>query len=324
MSESAHWAFPSDMQPHAAEVGFDLGLALGAVVRLASKIPEDAFTASTLGTSRDGNGVVIRDDGLIVTIGYLITEAESIWITANDGRVVPGHPLAYDFATGFGLVLPLQRLDLAPLPLGTARNIDVDDDVYVIGHGGRTHALKAQVFARREFAGYWEYLLDEALFTTPAHPEWSGAAMLDGEGKLVGVGSLFVQEADDEETRKGNMFVPIDLLVPILDDLVRRGRSPQPVRPWLGLYVAEDNQRLVVGGVATGGPAQRAGVQQGDAIVAVAGHQVTSLAEFLRAAWKLGPAGTEIPLTLARGGAAVAVKVHSADRGDFLRKPSLQ
>ena len=180
------------------------------------------------------------------------------------------------------------------------------------------------MFARREFAGYWEYLLDEALFTTPAHPEWSGAALVDDEGKLIGIGSLFVQEADDDETRKGNMFVPIDLLPPILDDLVRRGCSSQPVHPWLGLYAAEDNQRLVVGGVANGGPAQQAGVQQGDSIVAVAGQRVTNLAEFLRAVWKLGPAGTEIPLTLARGGAAVAVKVRSADRGDFLRKPSLQ
>jgi S1-C subfamily serine protease len=324
MAETTHWAFPSSMQPHATEVGFDLAQALDAVVRLAVKVPEDAYTADTLGTSRDGNGVVIRADGLIVTIGYLITEAESIWITTNDGRVVPGHPLAYDFATGFGLVLPLQRLDIAPLPLGTADDSDVDDEVYVIGHGGRAHALKAQVFARREFAGYWEYLLDTALFTTPAHPEWSGAAMLDGEGRVIGIGSLFVQEADDEETRKGNMFVPIDFLTPILDDLVQRGRSAQPVRPWLGLYAAEDDEHLIVGGVATDGPAQQAGVQQGDAIVAVAGHQVRSLAEFLRAAWKLGPAGTEIPLTLARGGAPFAVTVRSADRSDFLRKPSLQ
>ena len=324
MAETSHWAFPSPMQPHQSEVEFDLALVLGAVVRLASDIPDDAFTAPTLGTSREGNGVVIRADGLIVTIGYLITEAESIWITTTDGRVVPGHPLAYDFATGFGLVLPLQKLEVAPLPIGSMQGVEVDDDVYVIGHGGRAHALKAQVFARREFAGYWEYLLDEALFTTPAHPEWSGAALLDAQGKLIGIGSLFVQEADDEETRKGNMFVPIDFLLPILDDLVQRGCSSQPVRPWLGLYAAEDNARLVVGGLTGDGPAERAGVRQGDAIVAVAGHQVRSLAEFLRAAWKLGPAGTEIPLTLARGGAPVVVTVLSADRSDFLRKPSLQ
>jgi S1-C subfamily serine protease len=312
------------MQPHADEVRFDLGSAMNAVVRLAVAIPDDAYTASTLGTEREGNGVVIRDDGLILTIGYLITEAQTIWISTNDGRVVPGHALAYDFATGFGLVLPLQPLGIKALAPGSAVAAGVDDEVYVLGSGGSAHALCAQVFARREFAGYWEYLLDEALFTTPAHPEWSGAALVDTDGKLIGIGSLFVQEADDDETRKGNMFVPIDLLQPILDDLVERGRSLQPVRPWLGLYAAEDNQRLVVGGVADGGPAERAGVHQGDTIVAVGGERVANLAQFLRGVWKMGPAGTDIPLTLKRDGATVPVEVRSADRGDFLRKPSLQ
>ena len=181
-------------------------------MRLSSHIPEDGYTASMLGTERTGNGVVIRDDGLIVTIGYLITEAESIWITTHDNRVVQGHPLAYDFATGMGLVLPLGPLDAAHVTLGSAANAAVDDEVFVIGHGGRGHALKAEIFARREFAGYWEYLLDVALFTSPPHPEWSGAALLDREGRLIGIGSLFVQEAAGDEVKKGNMFVPIDVL----------------------------------------------------------------------------------------------------------------
>jgi S1-C subfamily serine protease len=324
MAEVTHWSFPSQLQPEAGEVAFDLDRALAAVVRLASHIPEDGFTAQILGTERTGNGVVIRDDGLIVTIGYLITEAEAVWITTNDGRVVAGHPLAYDFATGMGLVLPLGKLGLAPIPFGTGEDVQVDDEVYVIGHGGRGHALKAQVFARREFAGYWEYLLDVALFTSPPHPEWSGAALLDRNGRLIGIGSLFVQEAAGDDVKKGNMFVPIDVLTPILDDMVRTGRSARPPRPWLGMYAAEDNHRIVVGGVAEGGPAERAGVRQGDTIVAVGEQKVASLAELFRSVWKLGPSGTEIPLTLARDGATRPVKIRSADRGDFLKKPSLQ
>ena len=324
MADSAHWSFPAPLQPVAAEVPFDLERALGAVVRLSSRVPEDGFTAASLGTEREGNGVVIRDDGLIVTIGYLITEADTVWITTNDGRVLGGHPLAYDFATGMGLVLPLGRLSVAPLAMGSAANVGVDDDVYVIGHGGRAHALKASVFARREFAGYWEYLLDFALFTTPPHPEWSGAALLDADGRLIGIGSLFVQEAAGEDVRKGNMFVPIDVLLPILDDLVRTGRAPQPARPRLGMYASEDEQRVVVGGLAHGGPAERAGVKQGDLIVAVAGARVTSLAELFRNVWSLGPSGTEIPITIARDGATVPIRVRSADRSDFLKKPPLQ
>ncbi|MCC6196272.1 MAG: serine protease [Burkholderiales bacterium] len=324
MKESTHWSFPQQMQPVAAEVDFDLDRALQAVVRLASRIPEDGFTASILGTERIGNGVVIRDNGLIVTIGYLITEAETVWITANDGRAMPGHPLAYDFATGMGLVLPLAPLGIRPIAFGSAADVSVDDEVYVIGHGGRGHALKAEVFARREFAGYWEYLLDVALFTSPPHPEWSGAALLDRRGRLIGIGSLFVQEAAGDEVRKGNMFVPIDVLTPILESLVTTGRSQRPSQPWLGMYTSEDNQRLVVGGLAEGGPAERAGVRQGDVIVAVADKRVATLAELFRSVWQLGPCGTEIPITLGRDGKTLPVIVQSADRGDYLKKPSLQ
>jgi S1-C subfamily serine protease len=324
MTEITHWSFPAELQPVPSEVGFDLARALQSVVRLSSHIPEDGFTASMLGTERTGNGVVIREDGLIVTIGYLITEAESIWITTHDNRVVQGHPLAYDFATGMGLVMPFGRLGASHVAFGSGANAAVDDEVYVVGHGGRGHALKAEIFARREFAGYWEYVLDVALFTSPPHPEWSGAALLDRDGRLIGVGSLFVQEAAGEEVRKGNMFVPIDVLVPILDDLVKTGHASRPPRPWLGMYASEDNQRIVVGGVAQGGPAQQAGVRQGDLVVAVGGRPVASLAEFFRTVWDIGPSGSVIPITLARDGNTLPVKVRSADRGDFLKKPSLQ
>ena len=324
MTEPTRWTFPPALQPTQDEVGFDLKSALDAVVALRAEVPDDAFTASILGVERLGNGVVIRDDGLVLTIGYLITEATSVWLTANDGSVVEGYPLAYDFASGFGLVQPLGHPRWPVLPRGAATSVATDDEVFVFGHGGRAHAAKATVFARREFAGYWEYLLDEAIFTTPPHPEWSGAALVDDTGRLVGIGSLLLQEKAGDDTIDGNMFVPVDLLEPILDDLLRTGRSAGPQRPWLGMYTADVQGRLLVNGLASGGPAERAGVRTGDLVVAVGGERVASLADFFRRVWRLGPVGTIVPLTLARDGAPVDLKIHSADRDDFLRKPSLQ
>ena len=324
MEDSPKWAFPTELQPDPEDVGFDLDAALESIVTVHAEIPEDAFTASILGTERVGSGVAIRGNGLILTIGYLITEAESIWITTLDGRVVPGHPLAYDFASGFGVVQPLGTLALTPLPRGTAQAFEVGDTAIVLGRGGRAHALRAEVFDKREFAGYWEYVLDEALFTTPVHPEWSGAALVDASGRLAGIGSLFVQETIGDRVIKGNMFVPIDLLVGIEDDLVQRGRSRYPPRPWLGMYAAESDGRVFVQGLVTRGPAAEAGVQLGDAVVEVAGARVAGLADFLRRMWALGPAGVTVPLTVSRSGNALPLVVASADREDFLRKPSLQ
>ena len=191
-----------------------------------------------LGTERTGNAVLIRQDGLLLTIGYLITEAESIWLTSIDGAVVPGHPLAFDYATGFGLVLPLGQLALPPLPRGSASAVTTGSKVFAISHGGLGHALETRIIAKREFAGYWEYVLDEALFTAPAHPHWSGAALLDESGRLLGIGSLLVQEQQAEKI-EANMFVPIDLLEPILDEMSTTGRPSRAPRPWLGIYTME-------------------------------------------------------------------------------------
>ena len=324
MDESTNWAFPEDLQPDPAQVSFDLDAVLRSVVLLRTEVPEDAYTAQILGTERVGNGVVIGDDGLILTIGYVITEAETIWVTTNDGRVLPGHALAYDFATGFGLVQPLGRLDLPAMPRGSASATRVGANVIVIGSGGRALAVNASIFAKREFAGYWEYLLEEALFTAPAHPQWGGAALVGSDGRLIGIGSLFVQEALDGETMQGNMFVPVDLLEPILDDLLKFGRSARAVRPWLGMYTAEAEGALVVGGLAKGAPAESAGVRVGDVVLEVGGERAHGLADLLRKTWSVGAAGVEIPLTLARNAEVMQVRVRSADRHDFLRKPQLQ
>lgn len=323
MSDVEEWSFPEDLQPDTDDVRFDLDAALDAVVNVRAEIPEDAFTASILGTERVGNGVVIREDGIILTIGYLITEAETIWLTTNDGNVVSGHPLAYDQATGFGLIQPLGQLGAPMLEFGDAKSCQPGEDVLFLGQGGRQHALKAKLIDKREFAGYWEYVLDEALFIAPAHPQWGGAALLDHDGRLLGIGSLLVQEAVDGQTVQGNMIVPIDLLKPILETMLTTGRAGTPPRPWLGMYTTESGKDLVVGGVADQGPAAKSGIKQGDLILEVAGKRISSLAQLFRTAWEAGPAGATIPLTVAREGDVLRFEVQSADRNDFLKKPRL-
>ncbi len=322
MSET-DWAFPSELRPRPEDWDFDLERALGALVLLRVEVPEDAFTAQILGTERLGNGVVIGEDGLILTIGYLVTEASSIWITTAQGAVLAGHPLAYDQVSGFGLVMPLGRLGAPPLARGSAARARVGDDVMVAGHGGRAHALKGQLFDKREFAGYWEYVLDEALFAAPAHPQWGGTALIGADGRLLGIGSLLVEEKHNDKAVQGNMFVPVDLLEPILEDLVKRGRSRRAARPWLGMYTTEIGAKLVVAGLASGGPADRAGVKLGDVVVGVAGEPPHGLADLFRRVWALGPAGVEVPLTVARSGKRQDMRLATIDRTDFLKKPSL-
>src|SRR5436309_5245043 len=323
MAEQADWAFPLEMRPRPEDWRFDLDAALDSVVQLRAEIPEDAFTAPILGTERAGNGIVIREDGLVLTIGYLITEASTIWLTTNQGVVAGGYPLAYDQATGFGLVQPLGRLGARALERGTSASCRIGENVVVAGHGGRAHALKAAVFAKREFAGYWEYVLDEALFTAPAHPQWGGAALIGADGKLLGIGSLLVQEKVDASTLQGNMIVPIDILAPILDDMVKLGRPNRPPRPWLGLYVTEAGPRLVVAGLAADGPADKAGVKVGDAVLEVAGAKPASLADVFRRIWACGTVGARVSLRVLRETTSKEIVVTSADRNDFLKKPHL-
>jgi S1-C subfamily serine protease len=323
MAEQKDWAFPAEMRPRPEDWRFDLDHALDAVVMLRAEIPEDAFTASILGTERAGNGVVIGENGLVLTIGYLVTEASVIWLTTNKGTVAGGTVLAYDQATGFGLVQPLGRLGVKPIERGSAGPIRVGENVVLAGHGGRAHALKATVFAKREFAGYWEYVLDEALFTAPAHPQWGGSALIGPDGRLAAIGSLLVQEKIDAGTIQGNMLVPIDLLEPILDQMVKTGRASRPSRPWLGLYTTDAGERLVVAGLAPGGPAERAGAKVGDAVLEVAGQKPRSLADLWRKVWDLGPSGAVVPLKVLRNGKPAEVRITSADRNDFLKKPHL-
>ena len=324
MPSLSDWKVPPGEQPKSADYAYDLDAATNAVVGLRATVPEDAFTAQTLGTERAGNGVLIRDTGLVLTIGYLITEAESIWLTPITGTPVPGHALAYDQETGFGLVQALAKLDLPVLPIGDSGRAQIGDRVVVAGFGGRHRSVAARILAKQEFAGYWEYVLDEAIFTTPAHPNWGGTAMIGGAGELLGIGSLQLEQGREKGPAGHlNMIVPIDLLKPIFEDLLRHGRPNRPPRPWLGFYAAEIEDRIVVIGLAERGPAQRAGLRTGDIVQAVNGAEVHSLADTFRRVWAVGPAGVEIPIKVEREGRVSEHKIASADRSSFFKAPRL-
>jgi S1-C subfamily serine protease len=292
------------------------------VVAIRTTIPDDAFTADALGTRREGSGVVIRDNGLVLTIGYLITEAEEVWLTRHDGIVVPGHALAYDQETGFGLVQALGDLNLPALAFGDSAGAEAGDPILLADGTGRT--VEGEIVARQEFAGYWEYLLDNAIFTAPAHPSWGGAALVDGDGKLLGIGSLRLQMSQGETVEDINMIVPIDLLPPIFDDLVTRGAVAKPPRPWLGAFSAEYNGEVVVMSVADNGPADKAGLQRGDIISDVKDKEVNGLADFYRSIWASGSAGIELPLRVVRDGRETWLRVKSIDRAAALKKPQMQ
>jgi S1-C subfamily serine protease len=323
MATTGDWQIPPAGQPDPAEYRFDLARALSAVVGIRALAPDDAFTAEVLGTERQGNGVLIREN-VALTIGYLVTEAETIWLTLSDGRTVAGHALAYDQETGFGLVQALARLDLPALPLGNSAAAQPGTRVVVAGAGGRAHAVAAFIVGKQEFSGYWEYLLDEAIFTAPAHPFWGGTAVIGPAGDLLGIGSLHVEHRmESGESGHLNMVVPIDLLKPILNDLMTTGSAKRPARPWLGLYATEVSGHVVVAGLATDAPADRAGLKVGDLILAVANVPVGALAGFYRGMWALGPAGAEIPLTVMRDGETLSVRVASGDRRKFLKTPRL-
>ncbi|CAN7716708.1 S1C family serine protease [Neorhizobium sp. LjRoot104] len=300
----------------------DIEKTLRSVVAVRASIPDNAFTANTLGTRREGSGVVIRENGLVLTIGYLITEAEDVWLTRQDGRVVPAHALAYDQESGFGLVQAMAPLDLPALQIGDSATATLGDPI--IFADGEGEYVRGNIVAKQEFAGYWEYLLDEAIFIAPAHPSWGGAALIDTEGKLLGVGSLRLQMSKGGEIADINMVVPVNLLKPILDDLLNRGEFNRPPRPWLGAMSAESNGEVVVMSVTENGPAAKAGLKRGDVISEIRDGEVDGLADFYRKIWDSGPPGAEIPMRILRDGREAWLRVKSADRNDFLRKPQLQ
>lgn len=311
-------------RPTAEDVGFDLEPALAAVRPLRARAPADGYTAASLGTEREGNAVLIDESGLLLTIGYLIVETTEIMIGGPDGKGIPAQTVGYDHETGFGLVRTVDPIDVPPLKLSAnVGGIVAGTKVVIAGQGGVGQALLGEVADRREFAGSWEYMLESAIFTRPLHPRWSGAGLLDRtDGSLVGIGSLYVQETGGSgDPQPGNMFVPVDILAPIYDDLVRIGRPSQPSRPWLGMQVTEALGHLVVSGVLDGGPADSVGVMPGDLVTTIEGQEVETLPDMYRRIWSAGNAGADIQVGLVRGPQMIDVIVRSADRQDYLHMP---
>ncbi len=295
---------------------------LSAVVRVKAKILPNARSAATLGTQREGSGALIRD-GYVATIGYLVIESEAIEVTAADGKSAPAALAGYDHASGFGVLKLLTPLPGKPLPLGDSRALAEREPVMIASYGGRDGVSLVYVVSRRPFSGSWEYLLDAAIFTYPPVMNWSGASLIGAKGELLGIGSLIVGDAAGTGTQSpGNMFVPVDLLKPILDDLIASGRAAGPVRPWLGVNAEELRGRLFVTRVSPQGPADRAGLKSGDIVMAVGAEEVSSLADFYRKIWARGTAGVEVPLRVLQGVQVRELRVRSIDRLEYFRSRS--
>jgi len=294
---------------------------LAAVVRVRMKAIPDARSNATLGSSREGSGVVIDDRGHIVTIGYIVIEAESIEITTQDGRTVPATLIGYDHASGLGLLRSGAPLGVKPMPMGQAADLATREPVMVLPAGGREAASLAYVVSKRRFAASWEYLLETAIFTAPPTLQWAGAALVSREGKLVGIGSLYVREAREAGSDvPGNMFVPVDLLKPILSDLIEKGRRSGPPRPWLGLATEELHGHLLVTRVSPEGPADKTGIKNGDIVVGVGKDPVKNHEEFYRRVWGLGAAGIEVPLKILQGTDVRELRLRSIDRFQYFRE----
>ena len=324
MSSDALPEIPKQIQPNPDEYEFDLQHSLQSVVSVRARIPEQALTASVLGTEREGHGVVIDDQGLILTIGYVITEAESVWLVDHTGVTSQGYVVAYDQESGFGLVKSVGDLNLPVCPLGKSANLTVGSKLVLAGAGGVTQSVEVELASVREFAGYWEYLIDGALFTAPAHPFWGGAALIGEEGQLFGIGSLILQtQRQRTKATAANMVIPIDLLSPILDELKLYGRRNKPGRPWLGWYVQEQNDTLIVAGVVDDGPAEQAGIQPGDVVLSINGQPVPDLPTMYRSVWSSGDAGVEVSVQFQREHDHLAGLIVSVDRNAMLLSGSV-
>ena len=293
---------------------------LKAIVKIKATIPQDAYTAQILGTAREGNGVVIDKRGHILTIGYLILEAETIDIFKTNGDPIKADFVAYDYQTGFGIIRAAEPMSIAPVRMGQSARLKAGDPILIAGFGGSEAVLGSRVVSRNEFAGYWEYLLDDAIYTSPPYPNFGGAALIDREGQLLGIGSIFTQlNVAGLGVIPCNMSVPIDLLKPILADLLETGRSSEPPQPWIGVHASETHGRVFIIRVTPGGPAAKAGIKAGDIVVAVNQKPVKGLAQFFRQIWATGPAGVKVSLSILQETQVRDIGVMSADRYRFLK-----
>jgi len=311
----------SSNKPRREDFSFDLDTTLASVVKITSNVPEDAFSAKTLGTSREGSAISINDSGILLTIGYLVVDSDSIFLHLKNGHTIESTLIAYHHESGLALIQALSKIDMPFITQGNKDNLKKGDSVIIAASGGIDKSISGTVVDRRQFAGSWEYMIDNAIFTKPFHPEWSGTALINEDGHLSGVGSLWLNDAEKvDDDSPGNMFVPIDLLTPIYEDLLAHGQAKEPHRPWLGIYVAENMENLFVSGVTLKGPASIAGINPGDILTAVNGQQIDSLQRLYKVLWSQGNAGVELILTIIRESTELDISVKSDSRYNFISK----
>lgn len=296
-----------------------------AVVALNVTVTDGATSAETLGQQRSGSGVVIGPDGLILTIGYLLLEAETIEIVTQDERTLPARQVAYDLATGFGLVRPLVPLrGIEPVPLAGVSALTPGEPLLVAtGSSSGTEVAFTRLVATRPFSGYWEYYIEVAIFTSPPVRNHSGAPLFNRNGELLGIGSLFTMDASGgDNPLPGNMFVPVELLRPVLSEMQTTGRTRASMRPWLGLSSYEHSGHVEIIRVDSAGPALAAGLQPGDVVLEIDGVAVTTLEGFYKQLWRRPVPDTDVELTVQQGSEVHKVRIHAVDRMETLRKPA--
>ena len=315
-------------RPKNEDVNFELVNTLNSIVRLTSNITEDSLSAKTLGTEREGSAILINNDRLLLTIGYLVLDADAIHLKPYDNEQTSAEIISYHHETGLALLRAQTDLTIKPISIGGSNNIQAGDKLIVASYGGLNYSINVSIASRQEFSGSWEYMLDDAIFAVPTHPNWSGAALIDIEGNLCGVGSLWINDnekyltdTNGEKTYRGpgNMFVPIDAFTPIYDELISTGTVYNKQRPWLGMYTAESLDKLIVSGIIPNAPADMAGVKQGDLIETVNGEKVDSLSEMYKILWSLGSAGTRVILGVDRDGENIQITVTSDSRYNFMK-----
>ena len=290
------------------------------IVSVSSIVPPEARTAASLGVEREGNGVAI-DEKHILTIGYIVIESETIEIGLSDGQKLPAKLVGYDPTSGFGVIKSVVPLKMAPLQLGNSDNINSEQDLLILPSPNRGAGSIVRSVSRRPFTGWWEYFVDSPIYTTPPNGLWAGAPILNGNGEILGIGSLFVSEAVPGIPSPGNMSVPINLLKPILGDLISSGRRKNKIQPFLGISSDDSNDQIIVTRVNKGGPAFQAGIKPQDIIVTINGSQISDLKSFYEKVWESGEAGVTIELSVLRSGSLMNFKIKTVDRLDYFLKP---
>jgi S1-C subfamily serine protease len=288
-----------------------------AMMALHSVVPDTAMTAEMLGTERESHAVQISADGLMLTVGYSIMEADEVWLTNYKGQTAEGIVLSQDYDSGIALLRPSTSLGQVFLESAPVNSFNIGDKTSILSSQD-SKAIPVELFAKEEYAGRWEYLLEEAYYTTPLCEHWSGAALINADQQLCGIGSLAIGiKSPQGETVPGNLFIPVELVMPHLEYMSLHGQKPGQLRPWLGTLVEEYNSELHVIGIYHGAPAARAGIQPGDVILSVDQEPVSDMAGFFRTIWRYGPAGSNIPLTLRSGGETRELALETIDRNTF-------